>query len=80
MAKCKSCGAPIKWVKMASGNNMPVNDGSIWVKPGGKKTVTIVSLSGEVVIGDPSMRGTPEAIEGNVSHFSNCPHANQHRR
>ena len=37
MAKCRSCGAPLKWVEMASGKKMPLNEkpvGMVQVKEG----------------------------------------------
>ena len=59
MPKCKSCGANIKYIRLRTGKTMPVNAGSlIPVRSGGNKTVCVITLDGEVIIGDPVWRGT----------------------
>lgn len=49
MAKCKSCGADIIWIKMQSGKSMPCDAGQItyWKKKNGTKV--IVTPNGEVI-------------------------------
>lgn len=79
MSFCRSCGAEIKWIKMTSGKNMPVDATKHIIKKddGGKDV--LVTEGGEIV------RGTlTDAQHGNctgyISHFSTCPNASQHRR
>lgn len=81
MPKCKSCGKQIKYIRMKSGSLMPVDSTDmVPVRPGGGKTVCIVTPSGEVILGDPVWRGHPEAVLGYVSHFATCPDAEKYRR
>jgi hypothetical protein len=66
MANCKSCQAPIIWVKTSSGKNMPVDE-----KP---ESRFILDGRGE--------GNTPYAtmIKAYVSHFATCPNADKHRK
>ena len=71
MTRCKSCDAPIRWVKMAKGRLMPIDDlayedGNIVVQ-GGRGFV----LSKE----------DAEMYQGVLfkSHFATCPNAQEHR-
>jgi hypothetical protein len=73
MAACKSCGAPIRWVKMAgSGKSMPLDD-----VPSAEGTVSVERGVGHVLSGLAIV-----AYDGPlfVSHFATCPQANEHRR
>lgn len=80
MAKCRSCGAPIIWIKTQGGKSMPCDPDltMYWQKPGAAGK--IVTPNGEVIsctfTGD--MRHATGL--GYVSHFSTCPHADQHRK
>jgi hypothetical protein len=72
--KCRSCGAPIKWVTMANSKRKnpldaePVINGNISVHPDGTARVL----------------GAVERLEFEgplyVSHFATCIHAKQHRK
>lgn len=72
MSTCRSCGAPIEWVQMATGRMNPLD---VDVRP-----------DGNIVIVQP--RGTHQAVaryvpkgQGNrVSHFVTCPNATSWRR
>ena len=87
MAKCKSCGAEIDWIKLASGKNMPVNSGLHYFKPrtweldfsGFTKYVTTSGLvkTGRRLVIDESAEG---AELGHISHWETCPYADKHRR
>ena len=78
MICCRSCGAEIKWIKMISGENMPVDAQKRYIIKGGGREV-LVTEQGELI------RGTFASIEegangvGYISHFSTCPNANSHR-
>jgi len=79
--KCKSCGAKILWITTSNGRGMPVNaDSLIPVRPGGTKSACVVTPDGNVVLGDPTWRGHPEAVLGYVSHFATCPDAEKWRK
>lgn len=79
MSYCRSCGAEIRWIKMRSGKNMPVDAAKRTIKKDGGHEV-LVTEDGELI------RGTFASLEegangvGYISHFSTCPNANQHRR
>lgn len=80
--RCKSCGAEILWIKMASGKSMPVDAKPISYRtmhPGTKgfNVMTLVTKDGRVAKGvfDPSS----DKI-GYTSHFATCPNANAHRK
>lgn len=80
MTKCKSCGAEIIWIKMASGKNMPVDAKPISYQiavPGATGARTLVTPNGRVVscFFDPG-----SDLKGYTSHFATCPNANQHRK
>lgn len=64
-AKCKSCGAPIFFVRMkGSSSAMPIDQQS-------RRMVTLESGEGETLVA--VMR------EAYTSHFVTCPNADQHR-
>lgn len=80
MAKCRSCGAEIIWIKMTSGKNMPVDAKPITYRiaiPGATGTQKLITQDGRVVscFFDPG-----SGLKGYTSHFATCPNANQHRR
>ena len=83
MVQCRSCGAEIIWIKMASGKNMPVDAKPISYSENlhpsakGKDILTLVTEHGSIVrtVFDP---GGDKV--GYTSHFATCPNANQHRK
>ena len=78
MSRCKSCGAPIKWIKMKSGKTMPVDAKPITYKCDlHKGNLTLITPDGKVAKGffDP---GSDKI--GYTSHFDTCPNAGKHRR
>ena len=79
MNVCKSCGAPIRWIKTVSGKSMPVDAQEVFFKAGGKEL--FVTSSGAVIHGtrDEENPGTNTRI-GYISHFATCPNANKHRK
>ena len=75
MNYCKSCGAKILWVKMATGKMMPVDAQPVsfrTVHPGEKAALTLVTPQGRIARGihDPGA----DTI-GYTSHFATCPAA-----
>lgn len=77
MARCRSCGAEILFIKTSGGKLTPVNADPVRFdfQLGGKDR--IVTGNGEVITGVISESGEEK---GYVSHFATCPDANQFRR
>lgn len=69
-SSCRSCQAPIIWVKTPRGKNMPL-DLSETNAPGTIRWIVGV---------DRSIRRALEGEPGRESHFSTCPNASQHRK
>ena len=80
MARCKSCGAEIIWIKTTSGKAMPCNAKEVvyWENKDGK--ANIVRPNGEVVRADLEGEDGKESGIGYISHFATCPNASAHRR
>lgn len=80
MAKCKSCGADIVWIKTKRGKMMPCNPTAIAYRFAERcetDALMMVTEDGKVD------RGVPDAcswMTGYVSHFATCPYAEKHRR
>jgi len=75
MDKCRSCGAPIKWVVTQKNRRMPVDlepveGGNIELHPQGEFRPPLAVYH--------SIR--PPGIKYYISHFATCPKAEQHRR
>lgn len=80
MARCKSCGAPIIWIKTAAGKAMPANPERLiyWERPGAAGKV--ITQDGRVKSCDFDGEPGKATGVGYVSHFSTCPNAAIHRR
>lgn len=79
-ATCNKCGAPIKWIRMRSGKNMPCDTKQInyTTRPGaGTKLVT---LSGDVVNCEIVENQSEASGWGYAPHWASCPAADQFRR
>lgn len=84
MAKCKSCGAEILWIKTEKGKMMPCNLRAIPVRgirdgmdEAINRIITVVTRDGRIQTGiaDPS-----SPVYGFESHFATCPYAGKHRK
>ena len=78
MSTCRSCDAPLKWIKTKDGKNMPCDPEAFKLEDL-KASDVVVSESGEV------FRGTANIAKNTAqrfyfSHFSTCPDANKFRR
>ena len=80
MARCKSCGAEISWVKTTAGKLMPVDEPGIpYIEdPSGKEV--FVTYNGAVVRGNRRSYSSGSYPIGHISHFVTCPNADRHRR
>lgn len=72
MSQCKSCGAPIQWVKTDRGKAMPLDPEPV---PGGN--VVVSKEPGEEPVAHVC---EPNEHSAYVSHFATCPNAKKHRR
>lgn len=70
--KCRSCNAPIRWVRMPSGKANPLD-----AQPSEKGNVRIEENEiGKIVPKDEMIAGEPLYL----SHFATCPNAAKYRR
>jgi len=83
MAKCKSCGAEIRWIKTPAGNVMPCNTEPVEYWDGYGGTTKVVTETGGVV---PASLEQPSLFDldvppktGYIPHWATCPNANRHR-
>jgi hypothetical protein len=67
---CRSCDAPIRWVKTTTGKRMPLDAEPV---PDGN----LVLVDGVATVVDADAAGTRERY---TSHFSTCPQAKSWRR
>ena len=80
IGKCRSCGANIVWITMASGKKMPCDAGMIsfdLAHPGDKEAQVYVTPEGKIARGYFDPAGDKF---GYTSHFATCPNASSHRR
>jgi hypothetical protein len=78
---CRSCDAPVLWVETSAGRKMPldpepVEDGNVVITaeaPLGLRTEAVVLTKADLA------QIHPDRLRYR-SHFSTCPHADQHRR
>ena len=76
--QCRSCGAPIIWVRMKSGKSMPCDPEPIYYRPGG--SVKLVSSGGEVVSCTPVDNPAESDLWGYMPHWSTCNNPNKFRK
>lgn len=82
--KCKTCGAPIVWIKTFAGKKMPVNEDPVLVLMS-HGTEKFIRTDGVMITGCRVGDGYDDYPDDNVveayeSHFATCPQANEHRR
>lgn len=79
MAKCKSCGTDIIWIKTKNGKSMPcdVQKVKYWENP--LSTGRVVTQGGRVVPCDFHGAELIVAGEGYIPHWSTCPDATRYR-
>lgn len=76
--ECRSCKAPIRWVKTRKGKNMPIDDEP---DPTGRFVITGETDDGKVTVGWLSdQEAKTYTGERFISHFKTCPNASEHRR
>lgn len=74
MSKCRSCGAPVRWVKTRTGALMPIDEA-----PDPAGNVGIDKEGVAVILAREKLK---QGWGGLLyrSHFATCPNAKQHRR
>lgn len=86
MPTCRSCGAPIGFVRLESGKHMPVDPELVktFAVPyiGTGPVRVLVTERGQVRRWTEVSLTAPgaEAVSGFESHFGSCPHAKAHRQ
>lgn len=81
MAKCKGCGADIRFIKLKSGKAIPVNPSPVFIEDR-NGTEIIVTTDGRVSNGRQEIVKSQNQCltRGYISHFATCPFANTFRR
>ncbi len=77
MAKCRSCGAEILFIKTAGGKMTPVNAEPVRFNYQLGAKGRVVTGNGEVLPADIREDGEER---GWISHFSTCPDADKFRK
>ncbi len=94
MIRCRSCQAPIEWVKMRSGSPMPVDPLWVVIDPNDTtmgRQVQVVCDDGttargraisthQVIPADVKGLHAQGYRVGRPSHFATCAHASEHRK
>ena len=87
MARCRSCGAQIRWITTFAGKHTPVNAETIWFFPGEgseeeSRTERFVTEEGAVICGIRTEGNIKKqgSRAGYISHFATCPNADKHRK
>ena len=80
MARCRSCGQDIRWIKTAAGKNMPCDYVPVYYREQAGAKGKIVTEDGDVLSAEINVPcGLADGL-GYLSHFSTCPNADTFRR
>lgn len=82
-AKCKSCGAIIRWVVMPGGKKMPVDnephpEGNVFIHSDGIQAAVLTQEELKAAFRNVQMGAVNE--NRHRSHFATCPFASTHRK
>ena len=81
-SRCRSCGAPIVWLRTPTGSAMPCNPELVdfWHTAQGEER--FVTEDGRTLAGSRSQPGlfSPDPRKGYIPHWATCPHADKHRK
>lgn len=76
---CRSCGAPIMWIKTPLGKWMPVDEGLHEYKRDENGKTTLVNDRGEVIRCSIEFEGKADG-SARLPHWATCPNADMHRK
>lgn len=81
MAKCKGCGAPIRFIGLKNGKPIPCNPSPVYIEDRNAKDV-IITTDGRISNGRQEVvkSTNPMLVKGYVSHFATCPMAGAFRK
>lgn len=79
MSRCRSCGAPIYWIRTRSKNLMPCDEKLIPYKADRKGKDFVVTEEGDVIRCRLEFDGFPTGM-ARISHWATCPNAKEHRK
>ena len=79
MSYCRSCGAPIKWIRTKNGKPHPVDPAKHYIIKG-EGSATLVTEAGTFIRGEFVSVEEGANGEGYTSHFATCPNASRWRR
>lgn len=73
LSRCRSCGAPIIWIKTENNRNMPCNPERVMYRAvrGGRER--IVTDSGKIEVSELVTDPTQADGEGYIPHWATCP-------
>lgn len=80
MAKCKSCGADIIWIKTDNGKSMPCDADQVLYLDVKWGTETIVTPNGQVLKCEFTNDPDEASGVGHLPHWATCPYADRHRK
>ena len=72
ISTCRSCGAPIVWIKTASGKSMPCDASPVYFKENEKGKDRVVTLTGATVCCDIITEPPVIGFVGYRPHYSTC--------
>lgn len=78
IGQCRSCGKRIRFIRMKSGKNMPVDERFVNYKLAADGKERVVTPAGDVVACIIGVDANEADGFGYVSHFATCPDANRH--
>ena len=79
MSFCRSCGAPITWIRTKNGKPHPVDPAKHYIIKG-EGSATLVTEAGTFIRGEFVSVEEGANGEGYISHFATCPNASRWRR
>ena len=80
MAKCKSCGAEIIWLKTTSGKSMPCDAVQVMYWQRDKAKGKVVTPNGEVLSCEFEGDHAQATGMGYIPHWATCPSADKFKR
>lgn len=74
---CRSCGAPIMFIRLTTGKENPVDVDSLTQVVPDSNGTPYVTTNGDVI---KARMVTENGVQAYTSHFATCPNAAWHRR